>query len=139
MKRPLVFTNGCFDVLHRGHLELLWEASFLGESLMVAVDSDDLVRRTKGEGRPVNCLDDRMAMLRAYPFVDYVIPFGSQHELDYMLLDYCPDIYVKGEDWRGKCRHEGMARERGFRIVYIPHRFKRSTTSTIAALQGTPG
>lgn len=103
----IVMTNGCFDILHAGHVEYLTRARALGDRLVVAVNSDASVRRLKGEGRPVNALAHRMAMLSALKAVDFVLPFdGSlsadgRHEdtpLD-VILRIAPDVLVKGADY----------------------------------------
>ncbi|MGB5225343.1 MAG: D-glycero-beta-D-manno-heptose 1-phosphate adenylyltransferase [Arenicellales bacterium] len=97
--RPLVFTNGCFDILHRGHVSYLEEAAQLGNSLLVAVNTDSSVRRqNKGTDRPINPLDDRLALLAALQSVDLVIPFDSDTPLDLIKM-IKPDILVKGGDW----------------------------------------
>lgn len=130
MKRPLVFTNGCFDVLHRGHVELLREASLMGETLVVAVNSDRSVRELKGEGRPVNTAEDRAAVLRALRFVDEVIVFDGEYRLQQLLQELHPDVYVKGEDWQEKMPFW----THGLTVQFVPHRYKLSTTKTLDAL-----
>ena len=97
-----VWTNGCFDILHRGHIELFKYASLLGDELVVGVDTDEKVRLDKGEGRPINNLQDRMLMLQSIEFIDKVIPFDSTDELRKTIRWYKPDIMVIGSDWRGK-------------------------------------
>lgn len=96
--KRIVFTNGCFDILHVGHITYLRKARQLGDVLVVGINSDASVRRLKGEGRPVNNLPDRAEMLAAMDFVDYVIPFDEDtpKELIEMLL---PDVLVKGGDY----------------------------------------
>lgn len=99
LPRPLVFTNGCFDILHRGHVSYLEEAAQLGNSLLVAVNTDSSVRRqNKGTDRPINPLDDRLALLAALQSVDLVIPFDSDTPLELIQM-IKPDILVKGGDW----------------------------------------
>ena len=99
LPRPLVFTNGCFDILHRGHVSYLEEAAQLGNSLLVAVNTDSSVRRqNKGTDRPINPLDDRLALLAALQSVDLVIPFDADTPLDLIKM-IKPDILVKGGDW----------------------------------------
>ena len=98
--RPLVFTNGCFDILHRGHVTYLAEARALGASLIVGVNSDDSVRRQgKGDDRPINRLEDRMALLAALESVSLVVGFDTDTPLD-LILAIRPDVLVKGGDWR---------------------------------------
>ena len=97
-KQSIVFTNGRFDLLHPGHMDYLQKAKTLGDVLIVALNSDDSVRQIKGESRPVNSLNDRMAMLAALECVDFVTSF--QEDTPYNLIDAIkPDILVKGGDY----------------------------------------
>jgi rfaE bifunctional protein nucleotidyltransferase chain/domain len=99
LPRPRVFTNGCFDILHRGHVTYLAEARALGASLIVGVNSDDSVRRQgKGEDRPINRLADRMALLAALESVSLVTWFDADTPLD-LIRAARPDVLVKGGDW----------------------------------------
>ena len=99
LRRPLVFTNGCFDILHRGHVTYLAQARALGASLIVAVNTDASVKRLgKGDDRPVNRLDDRMAVLAALECVTLVTSFDEDTPLA-RILDTHPDVLVKGGDW----------------------------------------
>ena len=97
-----VWTNGCFDILHRGHIELFRYAHSLGDELIVGVDSDEKVKNDKSSDRPINNLHDRMFMLQSIKYIDKVIPFDSTKELDNTLKWYKPDIMVIGSDWKGK-------------------------------------
>ena len=96
-----IIVNGTFDILHRGHLEMLEYASELG-SLLVCIDSDSRVKQLKGPSRPVNCQDDRMYMLESLKFVDWVKVFSSEQDLIDIIKDYQPDIMVKGSDYKNK-------------------------------------
>jgi rfaE bifunctional protein nucleotidyltransferase chain/domain len=99
LPRPLVFTNGCFDILHRGHVTYLAQARALGASLIVAANSDASVKRLgKGDERPVNALDDRMAVLAALECVSLVTWFDEDTP-HARILDCRPDVLVKGGDW----------------------------------------
>ena len=99
LPRPRVFTNGCFDILHRGHVTYLAEARALGASLIVGVNSDDSVRRQgKGDDRPINRLEDRMALLSALESVSLVVGFDTDTPLD-LILAIRPEVLVKGGDW----------------------------------------
>ncbi|MEW6512963.1 MAG: D-glycero-beta-D-manno-heptose 1-phosphate adenylyltransferase [Pseudomonadota bacterium] len=99
LPQPLVFTNGCFDILHRGHVTYLAQARALGASLIVAANSDASVRRLgKGDDRPVNALEDRMAVLAALECVSLVTWFDEDTPLA-RILDCRPDVLVKGGDW----------------------------------------
>ena len=97
-----VWTNGCFDILHRGHIELFRYAKSLGEELVVGIDSDEKVKKDKGESRPINNLQDRIYMLQSIKYIDKVVPFDTTKELDDTLKWYKPDIMVIGSDWKGK-------------------------------------
>jgi rfaE bifunctional protein nucleotidyltransferase chain/domain len=97
--RPLVFTNGCFDILHRGHVTYLAQARSLGASLLVALNTDESVRRQgKGEDRPMNVLANRLAVMASLEVVDYVAWFDTDTPLD-LILQIRPDVLVKGGDW----------------------------------------
>lgn len=94
----IVFTNGCFDILHTGHLNYLERARALGDRLVIGLNSDDSVRRLKGDERPINTLNDRALMLASLMFVDAVIPF--EEDTPYRLIsDVLPDVLVKGGDY----------------------------------------
>ena len=97
--KKLVFTNGCFDLLHPGHIEYLIAARALGHKLVVGVNDDASVRRLKGNTRPLNPLQDRMSMLAALQSVDYVIPFSEDTPLELITI-LRPDIIVKGGDYK---------------------------------------
>jgi rfaE bifunctional protein nucleotidyltransferase chain/domain len=132
LPRPLVFTNGVFDVLHRGHVTYLDQARALGASLVVAVNSDASARRLgKGDDRPVNPLEDRMAVLAALAAVDLVVPFDADTPRE--LIAACrPDVLVKGGDYTADTT-AGAAETiaAGGRFVAIPFAFDRSTTALI--------
>jgi D-beta-D-heptose 7-phosphate kinase/D-beta-D-heptose 1-phosphate adenosyltransferase len=95
----VVMTNGCFDILHSGHVAYLTEAATLGERLIVAVNTDDSVRKLKGEGRPINNLQRRMAVLAGLSAVDWVVPF-SEDTPQALISDILPDVLVKGGDYQ---------------------------------------
>ena len=107
-----VFVNGCFDILHPGHIELLRYARSLGDTLTVAIDSDDRVAKLKGPQRPINGSDIRATMLSAIRYVDNVMIFCSEEELDAIIQNYRPDIMVVGSDYRNKkvvgSQHAGL-------------------------------
>lgn len=132
LKAPLVFTNGCFDILHRGHVTYLEEARALGASLVVAVNTDASVRRLdKGSDRPVNPLEDRLAVLAALQCVDAVIPFDEDTPLE-LIRRLHPDILVKGGDWPVE-RIVGAEQvlSEGGEVHSIPFRHDRSTTDLL--------
>tara|TARA_R110000782_G_scaffold147593_1_gene240392 strand:+ start:54 stop:440 length:387 start_codon:yes stop_codon:yes gene_type:complete len=97
-----VWTNGCFDILHRGHIELFRYAKSLGNELVVGLDTDEKVKLDKSEDRPINNLQDRMFMLQSIKYIDKVIPFDSTDDLSDTIKWYQPDIMVIGSDWKGK-------------------------------------
>ncbi len=97
----VVMTNGCFDLLHAGHVAYLQAAANLGRRLVVAVNDDDSVRRLKGEPRPINALDERMAVLAALGCVDWVVPF-SEDTPERLICEVRPEVLVKGADYEGK-------------------------------------
>jgi rfaE bifunctional protein nucleotidyltransferase chain/domain len=132
LPRPLVFTNGVFDVLHRGHVTYLEQARGLGASLVVAVNSDASVRRLgKGDDRPLNAQDDRMAVLAALAAVDLVVPFDD--DTPRALIVACrPDVLVKGGDYTAETTAGAVeVTTAGGRFVAIPFAFDRSTTALI--------
>ena len=136
LPRPLVFTNGCFDILHRGHVTYLAQARALGASLIVGVNTDASVKRLgKGDDRPVNSQQDRMAVLAALESVSLVTWFDEDTPLE-LILACRPDILVKGGDWA--VENIVGAREVlgwGGQVHSIPFLFERSTTSTIAKIR----
>jgi len=136
LPRPLVFTNGVFDILHRGHVTYLEQARGLGASLAVAVNSDDSVRRlAKGAERPINPLDDRMAVLAALACVDLVVAFDGDTPRE-LIVACRPDVLVKGGDYSAATT-AGAAEviAAGGRFVAIPFRFDRSTSALVARLR----
>ena len=136
LPRPLVFTNGVFDLLHRGHVTYLEQARALGASLVVAVNSDASVRRLgKGTDRPLNPLDDRMAVLAALAAVDLVVPFDDDTPLA-LIVAAAPDVLVKGGDYTAETTAgatETIAR--GGRFVAIPFAHDASTTALIRRIR----
>ena len=98
----IVWVNGCFDILHRGHIELLKYAKSLGSYLFVGIDSDVKVRNDKGNNRPFNNQEDRKFMLEAIGCVDEVLIFQTSSELRGMINHFQPEIMVVGSDWKGK-------------------------------------
>lgn len=134
--RPLVFTNGCFDILHRGHVTYLAQARALGSALVVALNSDASVRRlNKGPERPINPLEDRLAVVAALASVDYVTWFDEDTPLETIVM-VNPDILVKGGDWPIE-RIVGAAhvQSRGGSVHSIPFIHVRSTSALIAKIR----
>tara|TARA_R100001460_G_scaffold47159_1_gene84920 strand:- start:31 stop:426 length:396 start_codon:yes stop_codon:yes gene_type:complete len=98
----IVFVNGCFDVLHRGHYELIEYASSLGDYLIVALDSDQKVSQDKGFTRPIYPIEDRIYQMMSIKGVDVVHTFDSKYELESLVEAISPDIMVVGSDWKDK-------------------------------------
>jgi D-beta-D-heptose 7-phosphate kinase/D-beta-D-heptose 1-phosphate adenosyltransferase len=95
----IIMTNGCFDVLHAGHVSYLEEAKGLGDRLIVAVNDDASVRRLKGDSRPINELEDRLLVLAGLAAVDWVVPFSDDTPAS-LIAEILPDVLVKGGDYR---------------------------------------
>ena len=136
LPRPLVFTNGCFDILHRGHVTYLEEARALGASLIVGVNTDASTRRlNKGADRPINPLDDRLAVLAALESVSLVIPFDEDTPIELIKL-VRPDYLAKGGDWPvEKIVGAEFVRSYGGKPHSIPFRYERSTTDLIRRIR----
>jgi len=98
----LVWVNGCFDILHRGHFEMLKYAKSLGDELVVGIDSDEKVRKDKGADRPFNNVDDRKFALECIKYIDEVVVFNSRRQLEEEIKSVAPDVMVIGSDWEGK-------------------------------------
>jgi D-beta-D-heptose 7-phosphate kinase/D-beta-D-heptose 1-phosphate adenosyltransferase len=131
----LVFTNGCFDVLHRGHVDYLNAARALGDLLVVAVNSDASVGRLKGDGRPINVLEDRALVLAALECVDIVTPFGEDTPRA-LIAALLPDVLVKGGDYAPEAVvGRAEVEDAGGRVVIVPLVPGRSTTATIARMK----
>jgi rfaE bifunctional protein nucleotidyltransferase chain/domain len=140
LARPMVFTNGCFDLLHRGHVTYLAQARALGASLVVALNTDASVRRLgKGEERPINRLEDRAAVVAALAAVDLVTWFDADTPLD-LIVQLRPDILVKGGDWPEQ-RIVGAAEVRswGGRVASIAFRHDCSTTALVERIRKSAG
>jgi rfaE bifunctional protein nucleotidyltransferase chain/domain len=136
LRRPIVFTNGCFDILHRGHVTYLAQARALGNSLIVGVNSDASVRRQgKGDDRPINNQADRMMVLAALGCVDLVTWFDEETPLK-LIVASRPDILVKGGDWPLD-RIVGAPEVLGWggQVHSIPFLHERSTTATIQKIR----
>ena len=136
LPRPLVFTNGCFDVLHRGHVTYLAQTRALGASLIVGVNSDASVKRQgKGDDRPINNETDRMAVLAALEAVSLVVKFEEDTPLNLILTTH-PDVLVKGGDWQPE-NIVGSKEVQGWGGVVhsIPFLHQRSTTALLKKIR----
>jgi rfaE bifunctional protein nucleotidyltransferase chain/domain len=136
LPRPLVFTNGCFDVLHRGHVTYLAQARALGASLIIGVNSDASVKRQgKGDDRPINSEQDRMMVLAALESVSMVVKFDEDTPLD-LILACKPDVLVKGGDWRTEnIVGASETQSRGGTVHSIPFLHERSTTALLKKIR----
>jgi len=136
LSRPLVFTNGVFDILHRGHVTYLAQARALGAALVLALNSDASVRRLgKGDDRPINVLEDRMAVVAALECVDLVTWFEEDTPLE-TILRCRPNILVKGGDWTPDAI-VGSAEVLGWggSVHSIPFEHQRSTTALVSRIR----
>ena len=136
LARPLVFTNGVFDILHRGHVTYLAEARALGSSLVVALNSDASARRLgKGDDRPINALEDRLAVIAALESVALVTWFDEDTPIR-RILEARPEHLVKGGDWAPD-KIAGAAEVAGWggKVHSIPFRHDRSTTQLLARIR----
>src|SRR5688572_18936914 len=136
LNRPLVFTNGVFDILHRGHVTYLAQARALGASLVVALNTDESVRRLgKGEDRPVNRLADRAAVVAALEPATLVTWFDQDTPLE-LILTLRPDVLVKGGDWRpDDIVGASEVRSWGGAVHSIPFLHERSTTALLQKIR----
>ena len=137
LPRPLVFTNGCFDILHRGHVTYLAQARALGASMVLALNTDASVKRQgKGDDRPINPLANRAAVAAALASVDVVTWFDSDTPAD-LIAQVQPDVLVKGGDWQPE-NIVGAAETlaRGGSVHSIPFLHQTSTTQTLAKIRG---
>lgn len=129
--RPLVVTNGCFDLLHAGHVDNLTRARALGQFLIVLVNSDESVRELKGPTRPITPLQQRLAMLRALRCVDLAIPFDGPTP-EQQIRDLRPDVLVKGDEYTDKpIAGADFVRRRGGQVVTFPSRYPTLSTTDI--------
>lgn len=141
MKRAgkrLVFTNGCFDLLHAGHVRYLSDARALGDALVVALNSDRSVRALKGEGRPILNEQERAEVIAALEAVDYVIVFDEETPRE-LIASLLPDVLVKGGDWPidqiiGREEVEAA----GGRVLSLPYVEGSSTTEIIERIKSFP-
>lgn len=126
-----IVVNGTFDVLHRGHIELLNHAALLGSYVLVCIDSDARVKQLKGRSRPINTQEDRKVVLQSLRSVDAVAIFTTDEDLRRILWNYRPDIMLKGSDWRDK---PIVGSEYCSQILFYDRMEPYSTTQTVNAL-----
>jgi D-beta-D-heptose 7-phosphate kinase/D-beta-D-heptose 1-phosphate adenosyltransferase len=128
--KKVVFTNGCFDLLHPGHLDLLTRARALGDALIVAINSDTSVKRLKGPNRPVFPEHERAEILAALNMVDYVCAFDEDTPLE-AILEIRPDVLVKGADWTDNIVGSREVEGWGGKVIALPLVEGQSTTGII--------
>lgn len=126
-----VWVNGCFDILHPGHIELFKVAKSLGNRLIVGVDEDEKVKRDKGSDRPINSLSFRKSMLESIKYIDLVLPFGTKQELEQLIELYSPDILLVGGDWR---TGEVVGRQFAKEVKFFNRIGNYSTTNLISKI-----
>jgi D-glycero-beta-D-manno-heptose 1-phosphate adenylyltransferase len=136
LPKPVVLTNGVFDILHRGHVTYLAQAREQGASLVVAINTDASVKRLgKGDDRPINSCEDRMAILAALEAVNMVVPFDEDTALE-VVQQARPDVYVKGGDYDMTAIPEGKAvAAYGGRAVAIDFEHDRSTSKLLSKVR----
>ncbi len=134
--KRIVFTNGCFDIIHAGHVRYLAEARSHGDVLVVGLNADESVRRLKGDGRPLNVEQDRIEVLAALAVVDYVVVF--EEDVPTPLVELVePDVLVKGADWADKgVEGRDIVEARGGRVVLVDLHEGRSTTGLVDRIRG---
>lgn len=137
LAQPVVFTNGVFDLLHRGHVTYLAQARAQGSSLIVALNDDDSTRRLgKGADRPINALEDRMAVMAALESVTLVTWFSDDTPLA-LIESITPQVLVKGGDWPvSEIVGGDWVSQHGGRVLSIPFEHERSTTRMLARIRG---
>ena len=136
LSNRIVFTNGCFDILHRGHIEYLAAAADLGNKLIIGLNSDSSVSRLKGSGRPINSFQDRALALAALRFTDAIVEFEEDTPLN-LIRVIKPDFLVKGGDYtRGEIVGSRDVEVNGGEIVIISFTEGYSTTSFLKKIQG---
>jgi rfaE bifunctional protein nucleotidyltransferase chain/domain len=134
--RTLVFTNGCFDILHQGHADYLAFARSQGDALVVGLNSDASVRRAKGPTRPVNPEQDRAYVLGSLRAVDFVVIFDEDEPRD-LIAQILPDVLVKGKDWAHYVSGREIVEANGGRVVLAEMVEGRSTTATIERMRSS--
>jgi len=137
--KKVVFTNGCFDIIHRGHIELLMQAKSEGDYLLVAINSDDSIRRLKGNSRPIQPAEDRAIILDAISSVDDVVIFFEDTP-EWLISIVKPNILVKGADY---CEDEiigaDLIRSWGGHVIRVPHLKNRGTQNILDKIKTSSG
>ena len=131
-----IWTNGCFDILHRGHIELFKFCKVQGDYLVVGIDSDKRVKENKGPDRPFNNEEDRFFFLEAIKYIDKIVMFSSNEELAQRLVENNVDTMIVGSDWKGKIV---IGQEKVNKVLFFDRIGTYSTTSILEAKNGICG
>jgi len=133
--KKIVFTNGCFDLIHKGHIVLLKKAKSEGDLLVVAINSDDSIRKIKGKNRPIFSENERAEILAAFEFVDFVTIFNEENPYK-IISELNPDILVKGGDWTVETViGRDIVEANGGRVVIVPQVKGHSTSEIIGRIK----
>jgi len=130
-----IWMNGCFDVLHMGHIKLFRRARQMGMRVIVGIDTDERIRQAKGENRPVNDLHNRIDFLRSIKYIDMIHSFGTDEELSNIIKDYLPRYMLIGDDYKDK---EIIGSEWVKEIIYVPRYQGLSSSNIINGTYKTP-
>ena len=130
-----IWINGCFDVLHMGHIKLFRRARQMGMKVIIGVDTDERIRQAKGENRPVNDLHNRIDFLRSIKYVDMIHSFGTDEELSKLIVDYLPRYMLIGDDYKDK---EIIGSKWVKEIIYVPRYQGLSSSNIINGTYKTP-
>ena len=133
--KEIVWLNGCFDVLHLGHIKLFQRARQMGMKVIVGIDTDERITSAKGEGRPVNNLKDRMEFLRSIKYIDEVWEFSTDKDLNKLIKHFTPRYMLIGEEYKDK---EIIGSEWFKEIIYVPHYQELSSSNIINGTYKTP-
>lgn len=128
MSTKITWVNGCFDVLHIGHIKLFQRAWELGNPVVVGIDGDERIRQSKGDNRPINPMYDRIGFLKSIKYIKEVIPFHSDEELNSIIKRFSPEYFVIGEEYKDKVI---IGKEWAKEMVYVPRYGDVSSSSII--------
>ena len=132
--KKVVFTNGCFDIIHMGHIVYLKKAKSYGDILIVGVNSDSSVRKIKGQQRPIFPLKDRLFILSHFPFIDFLIPFNDETP-EHLIEEILPDVLVKGSDYvQSEIVGADIVKKNGGFVVTVPIVRGKSSTNIIKTI-----
>ena len=125
---PTIWVNGCFDVIHAGHIDMIEYAKSLGQRLIIGLDTDERVQSNKGPSRPINTLALRIKVMESIRFVDHVVSFGSDDELTAQIRASHADTIVVGEEYKGRVIGADIVDN----VVFYPRKYGLSTTSIVS-------